>query len=351
MPDMDPLNNEELIIEKQRLDQVKLELEQKNKQMWAMSETVYKEKKKIEEQLRVMLLEKEELEKQKKENEEKVKLLWEQSSAIHHEKERINALKAVIEQKHHEIVDSVNYAQKIQEAILPDLREIAIHLPETFILFKPRDIVSGDFYWFSHKNNRILIAAVDCTGHGVPGAFMSMIGNTLLNQIVNERGLTDPGQILHQLNEEVNISLKQTQEDSESRDGMDIAICSFAPDLKEVLYAGANRPLYIIKNNQLQEIKANKFAIGGRDYDTPKKFETRAFNLEKNDTIYLSSDGYADQFSPFDKKLMTRKFRETLLEIQNKTMPEQKEFLNTFIDKWKDNMEQTDDILVIGVRV
>jgi serine phosphatase RsbU (regulator of sigma subunit) len=348
---MESISPEQLAIEKQKLDELKQALEEKNKQMWAMSETVYKEKKKVEEQLKAMLLEKEELERLKKDNEEKVKMLWEQSTAIHQEKERINSLKLIVEQKHQDIIDSVTYAQRIQEAILPEMKEISALLPGTFILFKPRDIVSGDFYWFSHKNDRSIIAVVDCTGHGVPGAFMSMIGNTLLNQIVNEMGITDPGQILLQLNEEVNHSLKQSHAESESRDGMDVAICSFDASLREVQYAGANRPLYLVRNGAIEETKANKFAIGGRTYDVPKIFETRTFTLQPNDTVYLSSDGYADQFSPMDKKLMTRKFRDTLVEIQSKTMPEQKEYLDTFIENWKGNMEQTDDILVIGIRV
>ncbi len=337
--------------EKEKLEAERLKVEEKNKKLWSMSESVYKEKAKVDEANQKLIIEKEKLAEDKKKVEEKVKKLWNQSTAIHKEKERINELKLLIEAKHKEIIDSVNYAKRIQEAILPDRKEITSHLPDSFILFKPRDIVSGDFYWFSHKDGKSIIAAVDCTGHGVPGAFMSMIGNTVLNQIVNEKDITEPSQILNLLNEEINISLKQTQADSESRDGMDIAICSFDMIKMEMQYAGANRPLYFVSNNELTEIKPNKCAIGGLDYDVPKVFNTHTFQLQKNDKIYISTDGYADQFSPSDKKLMTKRFKEILLSINNQLMDEQRNHLDTFIENWRGAMEQTDDILVIGVKV
>jgi len=335
----------------EKIEADKKKLEEKNKKMFAMSEAVYKEKKKVDEENEKLQQEKEKLAAEKAKVDEKVKKLWSQSMAIHKEKERINELKLVIEHKHQEIIDSVNYAKRIQEAILPDRAEIQQQLANSFILFKPRDIVSGDFYWFSYKDGKSIIAAVDCTGHGVPGAFMSMIGNTLLNEIVNEKGITEPGPILHRLNEEVNRSLKQTRQDSESRDGMDVAICSFDFSKMELQYAGANRPLYYIKSGQLEEFKADKFPIGGLDYDVPKKFNTRTFQLSKGDTIYTSTDGFADQFSPDDKKLMTKRFKELLVSIHDKPVEEQKTFLDTYIENWRGTMEQTDDILVIGVKV
>ncbi len=334
-----------------QLEEEKRQIQQKNKKLFAMSETVYREKKKVDEQIEQLKFEAEKLTAEKKKVEEKVKKLWNQSTAIHKEKERINEMKSVIEAKHTEIIDSVNYAKRIQEAILPDLNEIYAHLPNSFVLYKPKDIVAGDFYWFSHKNNLSIMAAVDCTGHGVPGAFMSMIGNTLLNQIVDEKGITDPSQILNILNEEVNTSLKQTKENSESRDGMDIAICCFDTQKMEMNYAGANRPIYIANSTELKEIKPNKCAIGGLDYDVPKVFTTHTIKINKDDLVYISTDGYADQFSPHDKKLMTRKFKEILSSIYLLPMVEQKNHLDAFIEDWKGNMEQTDDILVIGVKI
>jgi serine phosphatase RsbU (regulator of sigma subunit) len=337
--------------EKKLIEEEKKKTEEKNKKIWQMSETVYKEKKKVDEQIELLQTEKEKLEAEKKKVDEKVKKLWSQSTAIHKEKERINELKLEIEHRHQEIIDSVNYAKRIQEAILPDRKEISAHISNSFILFKPRNIVSGDFYWFSHKEGKSIIAAVDCTGHGVPGAFMSMIGNTILNQIVNEREVTDPAQILNLLNEEINASLKQTQQDSESRDGMDIAICSFEPEQMKMQYAGANRPLYFVRDNQLTETKADKFPIGGLDYDIPKIFNTHTFLLQKDDVVYISTDGYADQFGTEDTKLMTRKFKEKLLSIHTQSMEDQRNYLDSFIENWKGNVEQTDDILVIGIKI
>ncbi len=346
--------------EKEKFEIEKKKTQEKNKKIWEMSETVYKEKKKVEEQVEVLQQEKEKLEAEKKKVDEKVKKLWSQSMAIHKEKERINEIKEDIEIKHREVMDSVNYAKRIQEAILPSISEISDSFPNSFVLFKPKHIVSGDFYWFSKKDEKTIIASVDCTGHGVPGAFMSVIGNTLLNQIVNEKGITDPAEILGQLNKEVNHSLHQTQTGSESRDGMDIAICCFEETILipnynknnglKFDYAGANRSLYHIKNNEFEETKADKFPIGGLEQNDLKKFTTHSFELKKNETIYISTDGFADQFGQNNKKLKTKKFKDMLLSIQNKSMEEQKKHLDSFIENWRGEQEQTDDILIIGIR-
>jgi serine phosphatase RsbU (regulator of sigma subunit) len=348
---MENLSSEQLKEEKEKLDKLKLELETKNKQLWAMSETIYKEKKKSDEQLKEILSEKENLEKLKKENEIKVRALWEQSTSIHKEKERINQLKLEIEHRHKEVMDSVNYAKKIQEAILPELPEIFKHVPHSFILFKPRDIVSGDFYWFAQRDQVSILAAVDCTGHGVPGAFMSMIGNTLLNKIVLEKNITDPAEILSKLDQEVNHALKQDRVDSESRDGMDIALLRIDYSKNEICYAGANRPLYKVKNNEIEEIKATKFPIGGMKFENEKVFQNHYISIQPFDTFYISTDGYADQFGGKGKKLMTKKFKDILLSIQDKRMSEQRQYLDEFIEDWKKEFEQTDDILVIGLRI
>jgi serine phosphatase RsbU (regulator of sigma subunit) len=329
----------------------KEKLAEKNKRMWAMNEAVYKEKKKVDEELEKLNDEKEKLEQAKNKLDDKVKKLWATSTAVHKEKERINIIKQEIERKHQEIVDSVTYAQRIQEAILPARTEINQALANNAIMFKPRDIVSGDFYWFSQKGEESILACVDCTGHGVPGAFMSMIGNTLLNQIVNERNIVQPSLILNELNKEITRALKQDVEGSDSRDGMDISIININYQKYQLQYAGANRPLYFIRANELTETKANKVAIGGHVQEEEKNFTNHVIELQKGDTIYLSSDGYADQFSPSDKKLMTKKFKEVLLSIQHLSMPEQEKYLAQFIDEWRGIMEQTDDVLVIGVRV
>jgi serine phosphatase RsbU (regulator of sigma subunit) len=353
----EPLKNEleqrisEIENQTRNLSLEKEKLAEKNKKMWTMNEAVYKEKKRVEEELQILNEEKAKLEQAKNKLDDKVKKLWATSTAVHKEKERINILKQEIERKHQEIVDSVTYAQRIQEAILPSRTEINLAIPHNAIMFKPRDIVSGDFYWFSQKGEESILACVDCTGHGVPGAFMSMIGNTLLNQIVNERDIVQPNLILNELNKEITSALKQDAAGSDSRDGMDISIININANKKQLQYAGANRPLYFVRNNELIETKANKVAIGGHMQEEEKHFTNHVFELQKGDTIYLSSDGYADQFSPSDKKLMTKRFKEIILGIQHLSMPEQEKYLAQYIDEWRGIMEQTDDVLVIGVRV
>ncbi|MGZ3863925.1 MAG: PP2C family protein-serine/threonine phosphatase [Bacteroidia bacterium] len=261
----------------------------------------------------------------------------------------ITAQKEIIEEKNKDITDSINYAKRIQDATLVS-KEIKYRLfPNAFVLFKPKDIVSGDFYWFAGKDGRRLISVCDCTGHGVPGALMSMIGNNLLNKVVNEKAITAPDQILIELDKELRLTLKKDENPS-AKDGMDVALLSFKSE-SEMEYAGANRPLWIIRNGQLEEIKATKISIGGDRYGADIQFKNHEVQLQKGDTVYISSDGFADQFNNADKKLMTRRFKEILLSIQHLEMAEQEKYLDEFIEKWKGGLEQTDDILVIGIRV
>ncbi len=256
-----------------------------------------------------------------------------------------------IAEKNKEITDSITYALRIQQAKLPNKKEISDVLPQNFILFKPKDIVSGDFYFFNKTKNGAVIAAVDCTGHGVPGAFMSLIGFEKLEEVTFNNN--NPSEILKQLNKGIKASLRQTDSDDSTRDGMDIALCLVDLENLRVTFAGANRPLWLIRSGEttVEEIKATKKAIGGLT-DTDQYFESSELNLSPGDTFYIFTDGYADQFSGKNgKKLMTKKFKEILLEIQTKSMPEQGQYLNTYIDAWKNGIEQVDDILVIGIRM
>lgn len=285
---------------------------------------------------------------------EKKKILEEQNSFLESKvAERTSELalkNELISYKNKEITDSLIYAKRIQSAILPDTKLIYKAFENSFIYYLPKDIVSGDFYGFSQKNNKIIIAAADCTGHGVSGAFMSMIGSSLLNQIISEKNITTPSLILDELNEGIIKSLKQR--DSESHDGMDIALCSF--DLKAgiVEFSGANRPMWIIRNNSIITYQANKFPIGGLQILHDDKFTNHEIKLEANDTIYIFSDGYADQFGgEFGKKFMTKHFKKVLLSIQHLTMPDQEKYLNNLFQEWKGNNEQVDDVLVIGIRI
>jgi len=265
----------------------------------------------------------------------------------------------IIEEKNKDITDSINYAKKIQEAILPAMAEISKTFPESFVLFKPKDIVSGDFFWFTSVKGldvkKYIIAAVDCTGHGVPGAFMSMIGNELLNKIVLERGVYQPSEILNNLHEGVRFALKQDADDVKSKDGMDIALCTITMGENNkvtVEYAGANNPLFLFQNSKFEKITADKFPIGGEQREEKREFTNQKFELEEGDTFYIFSDGYVDQFGGAkDKKFMTARFRELLIGNYGKNLNEQKEILDDAIDKWKEGFEQTDDITLIGIRL
>ena len=258
--------------------------------------------------------------------------------------------KKEIEEKHSEITKSINYAKRIQNAILPPIDTIQKVLPDSFILFKPKDIVSGDFYWFYETPAGYLIAVADCTGHGVPGAFMNMIGSEKLNEAVLQSN--KPDEILHFLNYGIKTSLRQADAQS-TKDGMDIALCFFDKQTNELTYSGANRPLWIIEkhSNTVTEIKALKVAIGGHTQDD-QIFVSHKIKLQKGDSFYIFSDGYVDQFGgTLDKKLTSKRLKEILVEIENKTMNEQGKYLEEFISIWKAEKEQIDDILVMGIRV
>jgi serine phosphatase RsbU (regulator of sigma subunit)/Tfp pilus assembly protein PilF len=267
------------------------------------------------------------------------------------QKVEVEKQKHIIEEKNKGILDSITYARRIQQAKLPKKEEIYAALPDSFVLFKPKDIVSGDFYFF-HKNKQTsFIVAADCTGHGVPGALMSMIGSEQLNEAVLQS--SDTSEILKLLNNGVKISLRQSDDVDSTRDGMDIAICSVNTKTRMVHYAGANRPLWFIRNGQsvLEEIDPTKKAIGGLT-DNDQHFQSHELQFQAGDTFYIFSDGYADQFGGVKtKKLMTKKLKEILLEIQTLSMPEQEKYLDNFIEAWKSGAEQVDDILIIGVRL
>jgi len=262
--------------------------------------------------------------------------------------------KALIEIKNTEITDSINYAKRIQSAILPPLEEMNAFLPAFFVLFKPKDIVSGDFYWLGQYNSDIYIAAADCTGHGVPGGFMSMIGTDKLNEALK---LTrDVSEMLSIVNKNLKKALRQSDKEGSTKDGMDIALCRLSYTQTGVVleYAAANRPLWIIWGNkkpEIMETKATKMAVGGYTEDS-QNFSKHSFELSKGDTFYIFSDGYADQFGEdTNKKMMTKKLKEALLSIHEKGMREQRILLNEIYEKWKGKMDQTDDVLMIGIRI
>lgn len=268
------------------------------------------------------------------------------------EANQIASLAAELAKRNKDIVSSIEYAKRIQHSILPSGKILGKGFVENFVLYMPKDIVSGDFYWFAEKNEHSLIAAVDCTGHGVPGAFMSIIGYTNLNKIVVEQGYTEPDVILRKLDRDITAALKQKEDGSESRDGMDIALCSLNIFEGVLSYAGAQRPLYLVRNGELQEFKGNPYPIGGNfQYKKQKEYSRHEIKLEKGDAVYIFSDGYPDQFGGLaNRKFMTKQFKEWLVRIQPYPLEEQKEILQREFEIWKGLNKQMDDVMVIGLR-
>jgi len=256
--------------------------------------------------------------------------------------------KTIVEQKNKDITDSINYAKNIQEAILPKAGVDDMFV-DSFIMYRPRDIVSGDFYWIKKDENRLLIAAADCTGHGVPGAFMSILGIAFLNEIIIKNPFIEANEILNLLRDNVIVSLHQTGKEGESKDGMDLALCVFDIKTGILQFAGANNPMYLIRNNEIKEIKPDKMPVGFH-YNI-QSFNNNYIELYPGDKVYIFSDGFADQFGgPKGKKFKYAQLKEILLNIYTKPMSEQKTILESTFDNWIGDLEQIDDILVIGVQ-
>ncbi len=280
----------------------------------------------------------------------------ERTEKVVSQKEEIEAKNGELEILFKHVTDSIKYAKRIQEAILPPDSLVKSILPNSFVLYKPKDIVSGDFYWIDKKNGKAMFAAVDCTGHGVPGAFMSIVGYNILKQSVNtNESTTTPALILDKLNEGVSETLHhggRSQDEEQSKDGMDISLCTIDFETLELQYAGAYNPLYIIRNGQLLITKANKFPIGLFLGEEKKKFTNHTIQLEKGDSVYIFSDGYSDQFGgPHGRKFMAPNFRQLLLDNEKQSMAKQKEIMNKTIEDWRGEHDQVDDILVIGVKI
>lgn len=266
------------------------------------------------------------------------------------QKEEVELQHQELEAKNQEITDSIQYAKRIQMAILPPDKMFKSHLPDSFVLYKPKDVVAGDFYWLSHTDDLVLFAAADCTGHGVPGAMVSVICNNGLNRSVREFGLTDPGQILDKTRELVIREFEKSEEDV--KDGMDISICALSKKTGQLAWAGANNPIWIIRSgsSEIEEIKGDKQPIGV--YELSKPFTTHSIQLDQGDSLYLFSDGYADQFGGENgKKYKSGKFKKTILEIAGLPMSDQAKALDERFESWRGSIEQIDDVCVIGVKV
>jgi len=282
----------------------------------------------------------------------------ERTKELREEKEKVESVnieladqKKVIEVANKNITDSINYAKKIQEALLPKAAKLEELKDSVSVLYMPKDVVSGDFYWFERVGNKLIFAAADCTGHGVPGAFMSMIGVNNLNQIVLENGVTSPNLILTELNVAIKKALKQEDEDSESQDGMDISISCFDLDKNIISYSGAFRPLIYIRDKKLFELKASRQPIGG-SAPIDFQYELNEFEFKKGDVFYMFSDGYPDQFGgPKGKKFMNKRLKDVFMTIYDNQPQSQRETLKEELIKWMGDNEQIDDILVMCIKI
>ncbi len=277
---------------------------------------------------------------------ERLRQVNEEIKVIH---ENLQESYALIERKNNNITASINYAQRIQAAALPDLAAIQAILGEFFVFFKPRDIVSGDFYWFSQKNNRVFLAAVDCTGHGVPGAFMSLIGINILNQIVNEQDVWRPEDILSQLHVQIHEALRQEQ--TANRDGMDMSLICWEPTERRLHFAGAKNPLIYFQPNDLKQISGDRVSVGGRGQD--RAFTGHTIALDQHPiTFYLFSDGYQDQFGgQKGRKRMLKGLKELLENVHALPLAEQQQRIDQDFQDWCGNNNQIDDVLLLGVRL
>lgn len=263
----------------------------------------------------------------------------------------IQEQKDELEEKNQNIIDSIQYAKRIQEAVTPTDSQMKKFFPEHFVLWRPRDIVSGDFYWMMHKNDKVVVAAADCTGHGVPGAFMSIMGISFLNQIANMPEVKNAADALNHLRTNVITSLNQEGSETDTKDGMDISLCVY--DFKNMImeFSGAYNPLYMIRDGELSVIKADRMPVGVHDRMN-KPFTNNKFTIMKGDVFYILSDGYIDQFGgEKGKKFMTKRFKELLLTLYEKPMEEQSRILEETLLAWRGEIEQVDDIIIIGVRI
>ncbi len=287
---------------------------------------------------------------------EAAKLLDTKNRQIRDMRDKFMNQSRTLEDINQNITNSIRYAQRIQEAITPEKDWVIQHFRDAFIFFRPKDIVSGDFYWFTEKKRmgetlKILIAA-DCTGHGVPGAFMTVMGNSLINEIVNEMGIVQPDELLLELDRKVIETLSSKNGKPEIHDGMDMVVMTIHEEDKIVKYAAAHNPLYYVRKQTLNQVKGSKFAVGSSQYKTEKGFKLHTIQAEPGDMFYIFTDGFQDQFGKKQKrKYMTRRFRNFLLSINRLPLSKQYEKIGAEFAHWKGDLPQTDDVLIIGFRM
>lgn len=307
-----------------------------NRQRMKTNQLLTKQKEEIEQQSNELLKQKNKIE--------------QQNESINRKNETLEATFKEIERKNKDITASINYAKRIQESMLPSQALLKKNLPEHFIFFKPRDIVSGDFYWLAEKNGKIILAVMDCTGHGVPGAIMSMLGDSYLNQVVSLQNIIRPDEILSELHKSIGVALQQ--DETRNQDGMDIALCVIDHENKKLEFAGASRIMYIIQNGTAQSVESCKLPVGGFQREREREFILHEFSIDLPTYFYIFSDGFQDQFGgPRGRKFAKSRLEETLFENHLKPMEEQKEILDQTLTDWMGDNRQMDDILLIGVKL
>lgn len=279
-------------------------------------------------------------------NKKKANQLLEEKNTI------INEQKTIVEEQHQDITDSIKYAKRIQGAILPPRNFWNKILPSSFVLYMPKDVLSGDFYWIEETKDYIYVAAADCTGHGVPGALISIVNFNLLNKAVLEQNLVTPSEILDAVNIWLTDSLHQSYRENAVRDGMDVTLIAIHKHSNEVLFAGANNPIYVVSDGKLNVIKGDKFPVGAFMEDKIQKFTTKSFTVNKGDSIYLFSDGFADQFGgDSGKKYKYAPFQQKLISISGLPVTNQRSSMKEEFLKWKGKHEQVDDVLLVGIKI
>ena len=298
-----------------------------------------------------ILLEQQKLALEKDEIAQRNRKLWDMSLSIQKEKEHISVLKRDIEDKHRSVTDSIQYAQRIQLAVLPSKEILQRCFADYFLFWRPRDIVSGDFYWMKQRGDIVAFTIADCTGHGVPGSFMSLLGVTFLNDICNAIDEdTQPSDILESLRADIIHALNQDSTVKPTDDGMDIALCILNLKTMKMRFAGANNPMYLIRQGELKEFKPVKNPIG--NYNFVRPFKSEEIEVQNGDWIYMFSDGYADQFGGEEnRKLTYRRFKELLTDVSVHNGAEQARRLGEYMTAWRGNNAQLDDVLVGGYQV
>jgi serine phosphatase RsbU (regulator of sigma subunit) len=292
------------------------------------------------------------IEQEKKLFQEKNKKLWDQSIAIHKEKDRIDALRQEIETRHREILDSINYAKRIQNALVTSKEYLTKYLSDFFIFWAPKNVVSGDFYWAKHLDKGLMIIVADCTGHGVPGAFMSLLGISFLNEITAHNPSIEPAELLEMLRIKVKVSLNQNDQFFGNKDGMDMSCILMNSEEKSILFAGANNPMWLFRNNEIEIFDATKNPIGV--FRKEQNFIQMEVKIEEDDIVYLFSDGYADQFGGNSNSKFKRvNLKNTLLTVSQEKLKMESagDIIETVFNEWKNNNAQTDDVIIMGIRI